>query len=139
MCIMYSSCFNFKLMDLYSLLRERPYLPVIHLTTTTTEATLKFLCTPHHYPIITQSISHLPSLIKYYRGPKTSPSSPVGQSVVKGGAVDRLTNTQKYTGSHKQRFDADGRGMGAAGRKEVADKSGYVSGYKNKNSYDKTH
>lgn len=61
-------------------------------------------------------------------------------SVVKGqSVVDRLTDTQKYTGSHKQRFDADGKGRGAAGRKDVSEKSGYVAGYKNKNSYDKTH
>ncbi|KAA0201262.1 hypothetical protein HAZT_HAZT009478 [Hyalella azteca] len=60
-------------------------------------------------------------------------------SVVKNSAVDRLTNTQKYTGSHKQRFDADGKGKGVAGRKDIADKSGYVAGYKNKDSYAKTH
>ncbi|KAF2350473.1 P25-alpha [Trinorchestia longiramus] len=60
-------------------------------------------------------------------------------SVVKNSAVDRLTNTQKYTGSHKQRFDAEGKGKGATGRKDVEDKSGYVAGYKNKDSYAKTH
>jgi len=30
--------------------------------------------------------------------------------------VDRLTNTATYTGSHKQRFDEDGRGKGVEGR-----------------------
>ena len=75
------------------------------------------------------------------RGLKTSLSAPVApQSVVKGqSVVDRLTNTQNYTGSHKQRFDAEGKGRGMAGRKEVPDKSGYVKGYKNRDSYDKTH
>ncbi|KAK8397731.1 hypothetical protein O3P69_004485 [Scylla paramamosain] len=60
-------------------------------------------------------------------------------SVVKSSAVDRLTDTKKFTGSHKLRFDATGRGKGIAGRKDVPDGSGYVSGYKNKNTYDKTH
>nr|CAI5820246.1 unnamed protein product [Callosobruchus analis] len=51
--------------------------------------------------------------------------------------VERLTDTSKYTGSHKQRFDETGKGKGIEGRKDIPDGSGYVSGYKNKNSYDK--
>lgn len=54
-------------------------------------------------------------------------------------AVERLTDVSKYTGSHKQRFDESGRGRGIAGRKDLPDKSGYVHGYQNKNTYDKTH
>lgn len=54
-----------------------------------------------------------------------------------GGAVDRLTDTSKYTGSHKQRFDETGKGKGIAGRKDIADTSGYVSGYKDKDTFDK--
>uniref|UniRef100_A0A182N999 Tubulin polymerization-promoting protein homolog n=1 Tax=Anopheles dirus TaxID=7168 RepID=A0A182N999_9DIPT len=53
--------------------------------------------------------------------------------------VARLTDTSKYTGSHKQRFDEAGKGKGIAGRKDLVDQSGYVSGYGHKNTYDKTH
>ncbi|XP_064118829.1 tubulin polymerization-promoting protein homolog [Macrobrachium nipponense] len=60
-------------------------------------------------------------------------------SVVKSSAIDRLTDTKKFTGSHKLRFDSTGRGRGIAGRRDVNDGSGYVTGYKNKNTYDKTH
>lgn len=53
--------------------------------------------------------------------------------------VARLTDTSKYTGSHKQRFDETGKGKGIAGRKDLPDSSGYVTGYGHKNTYDKTH
>ncbi|KAM6180606.1 tubulin polymerization-promoting protein family member 2 [Erethizon dorsatum] len=53
------------------------------------------------------------------------------------GAVDRLTNTSRYTGSHKERFDESGKGKGIAGREDKADSSGYVSGYKGAGTYDK--
>ncbi|XP_014248364.1 TPPP family protein CG45057 isoform X3 [Cimex lectularius] len=65
-------------------------------------------------------------------------SSNVG-AVKTPSAVERLTDTSKYTGSHKQRFDETGKGKGIAGRKDVVDKSGYVSGYQNKDSYSKAH
>lgn len=52
-------------------------------------------------------------------------------------SVDRLTDASKYTGSHKQRFDETGKGKGIAGRKDLVDKSGYVSGYQKKDSYAK--
>ena len=55
---------------------------------------------------------------------------------MKSSAVDRLTDTSKYTGSHKERFDESGKGKGVAGRKDLHDNSGYVSGYKNKDTYD---
>ncbi|XP_030385673.1 TPPP family protein CG45057 isoform X2 [Scaptodrosophila lebanonensis] len=51
-------------------------------------------------------------------------------------AVDRLTDTSKYTGSHKERFDASGKGKGIAGRRNLVDDSGYVSGYQHKDTYD---
>ena len=54
-------------------------------------------------------------------------------------AVERLTDVSKYTGSHKQRFDEAGKGKGIAGRKDVQDGSGYVQGYKDKDTYNKTH
>ena len=54
--------------------------------------------------------------------------------------MDRLTDTTKYTGSHKERFDESGKGKGADGRKELDSKAaaGYVGAYKGKDSYDKT-
>ncbi|CAL8255831.1 unnamed protein product [Boreogadus saida] len=51
--------------------------------------------------------------------------------------VSRLTDTSKFTGSHKERFDNSGRGKGKAGRVDVVDTSGYVSGYKHAGSYEK--
>lgn len=53
------------------------------------------------------------------------------------GGVSRLTDTSKYTGSHKERFDESGKGKGIAGREEATDNSGYVSGYKGAGTYDK--
>ena len=52
------------------------------------------------------------------------------QKVVTAGAVDRLTDVSKFTGSHKERFTEDGKGKGIAGRRDVVDNSGYVSGFK---------
>ncbi|KAF2903480.1 hypothetical protein ILUMI_02714 [Ignelater luminosus] len=54
-----------------------------------------------------------------------------------GATVDRLTDASKYTGSHKQRFDGSGKGKGIAGRKDVVEASGYVSGYQNKDTFGK--
>lgn len=61
------------------------------------------------------------------------------QKTVKAGGVDRLTDTSKYTGSHKERFDESGKGKGLEGRKDHDAKAaeGYVGGYKGKDSYDK--
>ncbi|BFZ17736.1 hypothetical protein BsWGS_20775 [Bradybaena similaris] len=49
----------------------------------------------------------------------------------------RLTDTKSYTGSHKERFDEAGKGKGIAGRKNLVDESGYVTGYKHEGTYDK--
>ncbi|KAJ8004833.1 hypothetical protein DPEC_G00140410 [Dallia pectoralis] len=51
--------------------------------------------------------------------------------------VSRLTDTTKFTGSHKERFDPSGRGKGKAGRVDMVDTSGYVAGYKHHGSYEK--
>ncbi len=62
------------------------------------------------------------------------------------GVVDRLTDTAKYTGSHKERFDETGKGKGLEGRDTVvkgsgmtagcvAGQPGYVSGYKNEGTH----
>lgn len=56
---------------------------------------------------------------------------------LKTGAVDRLTDAAKYTGSHKERFDEEGKGKGISGRKDLVDESGYVTGYKEKGTFDK--
>ncbi|XP_012941979.1 tubulin polymerization-promoting protein family member 2 [Aplysia californica] len=49
----------------------------------------------------------------------------------------RLTDTKGYTGSHKERFDDSGKGKGIAGRKYLVEETGYVSGYKNQDTYEK--
>ncbi|CAK6953306.1 tubulin polymerization-promoting protein family member 2 [Scomber scombrus] len=54
----------------------------------------------------------------------------------KASAVDRLTDTAKYTGSHKERFDETGKGKGKAGRENIPDASGYVAAYKGKGTYE---
>ncbi|CAG5121771.1 unnamed protein product [Candidula unifasciata] len=48
----------------------------------------------------------------------------------------RLTDTKSYTGSHKERFDDTGKGKGIAGRKNLVDETGYVTGYKHEGTYD---
>jgi hypothetical protein len=64
-----------------------------------------------------------------------------GQAAVKGPAVDkttaRLTDASGYTGSHKERFNADGTGKGIEGRSDRADNSGYVGNYKGAGTFDK--
>lgn len=61
------------------------------------------------------------------------------QKASKDSTTSRLTDTTKYTGSHKERFSEDGKGKGIEGRKDLPDKSGYVTGYKEKDTYDKKH
>merc|ERR1719192_183424 len=64
-----------------------------------------------------------------------TPGTTGATKVVKSTAVDRLTDTSKYGGAHKQRFNSDGTGRGKEGR--VDPKSdGYVAGYKNKKGAD---
>eukprot|EP00092_Neocalanus_flemingeri_P060908 GFUD01073129.1.p1 GENE.GFUD01073129.1~~GFUD01073129.1.p1 ORF type:complete len:281 (+),score=92.02 GFUD01073129.1:79-921(+) len=58
-----------------------------------------------------------------------------GTKVAKSAAVDRLTDTSKYGGAHKERFDSSGQGRGKEGR-EDAKSDGYVAGYKNKKGAD---
>ncbi|MEQ2161576.1 hypothetical protein GOODEAATRI_010876 [Goodea atripinnis] len=59
------------------------------------------------------------------------------QRAVASPTVSRLTDTTKFTGSHKERFDKTGRGKGKAGRVDIVDTSGYVSGYKHRGTYEK--
>ncbi|XP_782492.2 tubulin polymerization-promoting protein family member 2 [Strongylocentrotus purpuratus] len=69
------------------------------------------------------------------KGPGTSGATKAS----KAGGVDRLTDSSKYTGSHKERFDESGKGKGLDGRKDFDAKAaeGYVGGYKGKDTYDK--
>lgn len=69
----------------------------------------------------------------------TEPKAHGATKVSASGGVDRMTDTSKYTGAHKERFDADGKGKGAEGRTEKVENTGYVGQYKNKDTYDKTH
>ncbi|XP_046550018.1 tubulin polymerization-promoting protein family member 3-like [Haliotis rubra] len=56
----------------------------------------------------------------------------------KGSDVtSRLTDTSKYTGSHKERFDTEGKGKGIAGRKYLHKNDGYVGEYKGDGSFEK--
>jgi len=64
-----------------------------------------------------------------------TPGTTGATKVAKSTAVDRLTDTSKYTGAHKQRFDSGGKGRGKAGREE-AKPDGYVAGYKGKKEAD---
>jgi len=54
----------------------------------------------------------------------------------KTGAVDKMTDASKYTGTHKERFDETGKGKGIAGREEIVDNTGYVGNYKGAGTYE---
>ncbi|XP_009956877.1 PREDICTED: tubulin polymerization-promoting protein family member 2-like, partial [Leptosomus discolor] len=58
------------------------------------------------------------------------------EKAISSPTVSRLTDTSKFTGSHKERFDPSGKGKGKAGREDLVDSSGYVSGYKHAGTYD---
>jgi len=71
---------------------------------------------------------------------KLSASDKVAHGVTKTsktGNVGGMTDASKYTGAHKERFDADGKGKGKEGRADVADNSGYVGNYKGDGTFDK--
>jgi p25-alpha len=40
------------------------------------------------------------------------------------GGMKRLTDTSKYTGAHKERFNTDGTGKGIGGREDLAKSDG---------------
>lgn len=48
-----------------------------------------------------------------------------------------MTDTSKYTGAHKERFDDSGKGKGVTGREDRFEKSGYVGQYKGAGTFDK--
>ncbi|XP_053555493.1 tubulin polymerization-promoting protein family member 3 [Bombina bombina] len=68
-----------------------------------------------------------------------SGKEPASTGVTKAAAtsaVERLTDTTKYTGSHKERFDESGKGKGKGGRENLVDNTGYVGAYKHAGTYD---
>lgn len=65
--------------------------------------------------------------------PSTSRATKADQSNV----VNRLTDTSKYTGTHKERFTKEGKGKGKVGREDLNDNAGYVQGYRHKDTYGK--
>lgn len=67
--------------------------------------------------------------------PATSKTTPMST----GGAVSRLTDHTKYTGTHKLRFDDSGKGRGKEGRVDKPNTDGYVQGYKEQGTYETTH
>ncbi|RNA35194.1 tubulin polymerization-promoting family member 2-like [Brachionus plicatilis] len=69
----------------------------------------------------------------------SGPSTAGTTGVANAGNVARMTDTSKYTGAHKERFDADGKGKGADGREDRSKNTGYVGNYKNDGTYDQTH
>ena len=57
------------------------------------------------------------------------------QKISKTGGVDKMTDSSQYTGAHKERFDADGKGKGADGRTDKVENTGYVGQYKGDGTY----
>jgi len=67
---------------------------------------------------------------------KNGPSTAGTTGVSKTGGVAKMTDTSQYTGAHKERFGADGKGKGIDGRENRTDGSGYVGGYQGAGTYD---
>ncbi|XP_071958876.1 tubulin polymerization-promoting protein family member 2-like [Antedon mediterranea] len=65
------------------------------------------------------------------------PSTAGTTGTSKTGGVAKMTDASQYTGSHKERFDAEGKGKGLDGRKDRPANDGYVQGYKEKDTYEK--
>jgi len=77
-----------------------------------------------------------------FRGLVTSSGGPKAVGTTKtanANVTGRMTDSSKYTGSHKERFGESGKGKGLDGREDLASKDGYVTGYKQKDSYDEGH
>lgn len=84
-------------------------------------------------PVVSEMYTSLKDRVAKSTGPKIKT---VKQSAT--GNVEGLTDTKKYTGSHKLRFDETGKGRGKAGRSDEAKKSGYVASYKGEGTFDDT-
>ncbi|CAF0835781.1 unnamed protein product [Brachionus calyciflorus] len=69
----------------------------------------------------------------------SGPSTAGTTGVANADNVSRMTDASKYTGAHKERFDADGKGKGIDGREDRSKNTGYVGNYKGENTYDQKH
>lgn len=67
----------------------------------------------------------------------TDPKAHGATKTSKTGNVGGMTDASKYTGAHKERFGADGKGKGIDGRADRADNKGYVGNYKGEGTFDK--
>ncbi|XP_041363270.1 uncharacterized protein LOC121378942 [Gigantopelta aegis] len=56
-------------------------------------------------------------------------------SGVAASVTSRLTDTHKYTGAHKERFDSSGHGKGIGGREYRDPHTGYTQQYKGQGTY----
>merc|ERR1711936_79493 len=68
-----------------------------------------------------------------------TPGSSGTTKTSKSGGVGRMTDTSNYTGAHKERFGADGKGKGLDGRVNRVENTGYVGNYKGDGTYDEKH
>lgn len=96
------------------------------------------------YPGAPNGLAKITALITSSKtGPATHSEA---AKTVSSDVVDRMTDTSKYTGAHKQRFDESGKGKGLEGRDSIAKGKGmipgsvssqasYVAGYKHEGSY----
>lgn len=68
-------------------------------------------------------LNHMVELLKN-ANPEVHSVKPADMAI-----TERLTDVAKYTGAHKQRFNADGTGKGIAGREDVVENDGYVGAF----------
>lgn len=87
---------------------------------------------PKDDPVVSQIYATLKQAVAKSTGPKIKAVKPSASGNVKG-----LTDTTKYTGSHKLRFDETGKGRGKAGRADDTKVTGYVANFKGDGTYDK--
>lgn len=100
----------------------------------------------HEYAKIKTKNSKLPEnapeVQKYYDEFLASLSQGVPNvhevKISKTGNVEGLTDTSAYTGTHKERFDEEGKGRGLEGRVDQQNTSGYVADYKGEGTYGKS-
>ena len=86
-------------------------------TTATTSPTKKSTTTSSATKTATKTSTSSTATKKSSDAPKSTTASSPTKSKSSGGSIfDRLTDSSKYTGAHKHRFDADGKGRGKEGR-----------------------
>lgn len=82
-------------------------------------------------PKVSEMYASLKDKVAKSTGPKIKTVKPSAT-----GNVEGLTDTKKYTGAHKLRFDESGKGRGKAGRVDEGNKTGYVASYKGEGTFD---